>query len=247
MAEKSQPIPPLANRLRDCAFEGGVPPHFLTSGSNLGHVLDQVDKLSQSFKAVRCPEHQKFSDALQLAVSCAVQQTLMERELRALALTDDLTGLYNRRGFTVSATQQLKLVHRNHREVLLLFCDVDGLKQINDLFGHAEGDRALLCVADALVETFRSSDILARLGGDEFAVLALETSRQCRNVIVDRIAHNLKKAYPVGTGYELSLSVGVSRFDTKHPLPLGELIAQADQAMYIEKRRRKQTSSRISF
>src|SRR4029077_20951716 len=107
-------------------------------------------------------------------VLCAVKQSLLDRELRSLALTDDLTCLYNRRAFFALATQQLKVMRRRGLGLLLFFADVDHLKEINVTYGHREGDLALIRTANALEQTFRDSDIVARLSGDEFAVLALE-------------------------------------------------------------------------
>ena len=97
---------------------------------------------------------------------------------------------------------------------------------------------AIVRAAGALQQTFRDSDILARLSGDEFAVLALETSTQSQEVILRRLEKNLKKSNANQFRYEMSLSVGLSRFDPKHPVSLGELMAQADQAMYEQKRSR---------
>jgi diguanylate cyclase (GGDEF)-like protein len=210
---------------------------LMAGDDGLGQVLQQVDEISHTLTP-ESPESQKLSNALQLTVFCAVRQTLLERELRSLALTDDLTGLYNRRGFLASATQQLKLAFRNKQEILLFFCDFDNLKEINDSYGHGEGDRALVLAANALAQTFRDSDILARLGGDEFAVLALETSSQYQEIILERLKKNLDKSRGSETRYELSLSVGVGRFEPRSPVSLGELMAQADQAMYEQKGKR---------
>ena len=217
-------------------------PARLVGDNGLDQVLQQVDEISHTLTA-ESPESQRLSKALQLTVSCAVRQTLLERELRSLAVTDDLTGLYNRRGFWASATQQLKLARRNTQEVMFFFCDFDNLKQINDSYGHAEGDRALVRATTALAQTFRNSDILARLGGDEFAVLASEASDQYQEIILDRLKRNLEKSAQDETRYKLSLSVGVGRFDPRRPVSLGEIMAQADQSMYKQKRRRRSISS----
>ena len=109
-------------------------------------------------------------------VAQAIERKRMEEEIRSLSLTDELTGLYNRRGFTLLAEQEVKLAHRMNRTMLLFFCDVDNLKGINDTHGHAQGDLALKEVSAILKETFREADILARLGGDEFVVLAVDAS-----------------------------------------------------------------------
>ena len=223
---------------RECPSGGVLKEELFSSllvGDNeLGHILRQVDEISHTLKS-DAPESQKLSNALQLTVSCAVRQTLIERELRSLALTDDLTGLYNRRGFLASATQQLKLARRNTQESLLFFCDVDNLKKINDSYGHEEGDLALVRAADVLEQTFRDSDVLTRLSGDEFAVLALEASSQYEEVILDRLEANLEESSASESRYRLSLSVGVGRFDPERPVSLRELLAQADQAMYEQK------------
>jgi diguanylate cyclase (GGDEF)-like protein len=229
---RSQRESPSRETLEDELFSG-----LLSGDSELGQILEQVDEISHTLKS-DAPESQKLSNLLRLTVSSAVRQILLEREIRSLALTDDLTGLYNRRGFLASATQQLKLARRNRQQSLLFFCDVDHLKEINDSFGHGEGDLALIRVADALEQTFRDSDILARLGGDEFAVLVFKTSSQYQEAILRRLEKNLKKSNADESRYKLSLSVGVGRFDPKRSVSLGELMTQADQAMYAQKGRR---------
>jgi diguanylate cyclase (GGDEF)-like protein len=166
-----------------------------------------------------------------------VRQSILDGELRSMALTDQLTGLHNRRGFAVLAEQQLKLAIRNMQGVLLFFCDIDNLKEINDAYGHEEGDCAMGRAAHALKETFRDSDILARLGGDEFGVLAFEAASESQEGILRRLGSNIKRVAAGESRYELSLSIGVSRFDPENPLALAELISGADRAMYHEKRR----------
>ena len=161
----------------------------------------------------------------------------MEETLRALALLDDLTGLYNRRGFLTLGQQQLKAADRAKRRMLLLFADFNGLKRINDAFGHPEGDRALIETADVLRETFRESDIIARIGGDEFVVLAIETNGSPAEVLIHRLQENLEaRNAREGRRYELSLSVGLARYDPESPCSIDELVAQADRAMYEQKR-----------
>ena len=116
--------------------------------------------------------------------------------------------------------------------------DVDRLKQINDLFGHFEGARALKRTADVLEETFRDSDALARLGGDEFTVLAVEASGRSEARIKTRLFECLKSISAKPSRYEISLSVGLARFDPGRRISVGELMAEADQAMCELKRRR---------
>ncbi len=161
----------------------------------------------------------------------------MEETLRALALLDELTDLYNRRGFFTLGQQQLKAAQRGKRRMALLFADFNGLKQINDAFGHPEGDRALIETAEVLEETFRESDIIARIGGDEFAVLAIETNGSPAEVLIHRLRENLEARNARGDRpYELSLSVGLAHYDPEAPCSLDELVAQADRAMYEQKK-----------
>jgi len=163
-----------------------------------------------------------------------------EEMLRSMTFVDDLTGLYNRRGFMMLSHQQLKAAGRAGSRMLLLFADLDNMKWINDNMGHPEGDRALLSAATILRETFRESDIIARIGGDEFVILALETPEISLNSIAGRLQshinfHNEKKVLP----YHISLSIGTSHFDPEHPRPLDELLSEADSRMYEAKQAKK--------
>jgi two-component system, cell cycle response regulator len=169
---------------------------------------------------------------------CAARQFALDRELRSLALMDELTGLYNRRAFLALAAQQLKVARRKGETLLLFFADLDHLKQINDVYGHREGDGALIRTARALQRTFRTSDIVARLGGDEFAVLALDASSQDMQVIRFRLEKELKTMNAGASRGKVSLSVGGSRLDETNGASLAELMAQADEAMYKDKNRR---------
>jgi diguanylate cyclase (GGDEF)-like protein/PAS domain S-box-containing protein len=165
------------------------------------------------------------------------QRVRMEETLRAMALVDDLTGLYNRRGFSILAEHQLKMAERGKRRMVLLFADLDGMKHINDTFGHSEGDRALIQTADILEETFRESDIVARIGGDEFVVLAIETNGAPAESLVYRLRDNLAAHNTESDcSYELSLSVGIAHYHPEHPRSIEELLTQADRAMYEQKR-----------
>jgi diguanylate cyclase (GGDEF)-like protein len=215
---------------------------LMAHDKELSRILREVNQISEALKA-ETPDTQTLSNTLQRTVLCAVKQSLLDRELRSLALTDDLTCLYNRRAFLALAGQHLRVIRRKAQGLLLFFADVDNLKEINDLYGHCEGDRALVRAANALDQTFRNSDIIARLGGDEFAILALEASCEDREVILRRLGKILKGANADESRYELSLSVGVARFDPKHPVSLGKLIATADEAMYDEKKSRPQLAA----
>lgn len=175
---------------------------------------------------------------LMRAVQCAAKQYMLQAELGNLALTDELTGLCNRRGFMAIAERQLKIGHRTGRGMLLLFMDIDGMKQINDSFGHGEGDRALQRIAKALKMTFRDSDVIARLGGDEFAVLAIEASDNSEAAIRARLSEDLKCVTARETRYAINFSMGAVRINICSNASIGEWMVRADQAMYEQKRRR---------
>lgn len=226
----------------DRDLEGTLTSALLAADKELGHVLREVDEISKALKVDR-PNAQDLRVAVHPAVWCAVRHALLERELRHLALTDDLTCLYNRRGFFAAATQQLKLARRNEAAALLLCCDVDNLKTINDRFGHCEGDLALVRTADALEDVFRDSDVLARIGGDEFAVVAMGVSPQDQRALFLRLQKSIKKTSQGDPRYELALSVGAAWLEPQRPASLGELLKQADLAMYEHKRSKQQHSS----
>ena len=177
--------------------------------------------------------------AFLIAVAFLIRRDLAAREraeavLRSLSMVDDLTGLYNRRGFFIHAEDRLKLANRIARPEVLFFADLDGLKAINDEHGHAAGDEALVATASLLRASFRESDIIARIGGDEFVVLALldraESAGIPARTFQERLdAWNARPERP----YRLSLSVGMT------PIAAGarleNLVAAADEAMYRKK------------
>ncbi len=169
-----------------------------------------------------------------------------EETLRTMVLVDELTGLYNRRGFLTLSRQQLKMADMTKRGALLLFADFDHLKRINDALGHPEGDMALIEVANVLKETFRESDIIARIGGDEFAILAIGARHDTAEILTTHLQENLEaRNARGGRRYKVSLCVGVARYDPEHPCSIDELLAQADKSMYEQKEgNQKRLSSR---
>jgi diguanylate cyclase (GGDEF)-like protein/PAS domain S-box-containing protein len=187
--------------------------------------------------------HQEDMDLLEFVsgqVAQAIGRKRLEEEIRSLSLTDELTGLNNRRGFTLLAEQEVKLAFRMKRAMLLFFGDIDNLKTINDTWGHAQGDLVLKKISAILKVNFRDSDILARFGGDEFVVLAVDSSKESAEIITNRIQATLQACKPIeGESYHLSLSLGVARYNPDAPITLDELIAQADGQMYQEKQARK--------
>jgi two-component system, cell cycle response regulator len=207
---------------------------FISEDTELDLILHTLCDLSKTIRFGTV--NPDTADAtLTRAALWAVQKSLLDREVHSLAITDDLTGIFNRRGFLASAAQQLKLAHRDMQSALLFFLDLDNLKGINDSFGHREGDLALIRTAGALERTFRESDVLARLGGDEFAVLALEASIPNIRFIQSRLEENLGQANTGKLQYRLAFSVGVARYDPLSPVSIGELMDAADQDMYKHK------------
>jgi diguanylate cyclase (GGDEF)-like protein/PAS domain S-box-containing protein len=178
----------------------------------------------------------------------AIARDITERkhaleELQNLSLRDELTGLYNRRGFLTLAEQQLKHAERSDEQSVLVFADLDGLKQINDRYGHQEGSNAIVKAAQILKETFRASDIMGRLGGDEFTVLATVASTDRAEAIETRLqqklrAVNARHKLP----YDLSMSIGIALLDPQSHLSIDDLIRKADAAMYEHKHKVKAES-----
>ena len=164
----------------------------------------------------------------------------MEEKMRVLSLRDDLTGLYNGRGFTTLAEQYLKMAKREKKGFFMLYADLDNLKGINDKFGHKEGNYALTQIANILTDTYRESDIIARFGGDEFAIIPVAFDGDDINIIISRLHDKIKSYNSLNNrGYKLSLSVGTSYFDPEHPYSLDKLWSKADEAMYEQKQNKK--------
>jgi diguanylate cyclase (GGDEF)-like protein/PAS domain S-box-containing protein len=164
----------------------------------------------------------------------------LREKLHAMSINDELTGLYNRRGFLNMAERELKIAKRKKRTLVLFFADLDGLKWINDTFGHNEGDQALIDTGNILKKTFREVDIIALFGGDEFVILAIDASKSSAEILTTRLYENLTAHNSKETcRYNLSLSLGISCYDPEIPASLEELISQADSAMYEQKKSKR--------
>jgi len=165
-----------------------------------------------------------------------IKHVKMQQEIRNLTLRDELTGIYNRRGFFALVEYQFNMAKRSKTGLFMLYADLDNLKIINDTLGHQEGDRALIETADILRNNFRQSDIIARIGGDEFVVFPVGTSADCVDKILGRLEKALE-AYNVenNSGYSLSISAGISFYDPELPCTIDDLLAAADRSMYERK------------
>lgn len=231
---------------------------FLDDSQNLDTYLIMNKYASQSTIIILSPEGQEniAFDAISLGaedylleneidmytVSRTIRNALerhgLKEALKALTFTDELTSLYNRRGFLTLSKQQLELAKREKKELCLFLIDLDHLKDTNDNYGHKMGDLALIATAYCLKKTFRTSDIIARIGGDEFAVLAIGTSVK----ETEYIAHHLQEIIELynlefrDLPTPLSLSWGKAHYHPHDQILIEDLIEKADQELYIAKK-----------
>ena len=186
---------------------------------------------------------EKLRKALKELDESNKEREKMIKELKDLSLSDDLTGLYNRRGFYTIVSEYLKLARRESYPVFLLFLDLDDLKAINDNWGHHQGDKALKDLTHVINTTFRSSDVKARMGGDEFALFPIGKSDLYVEKVLERFQNNLQKFNRGNQApYNISISYGISRWDPDKPISLDTLLKEADKKMYIHKRRKQSRS-----
>ena len=168
----------------------------------------------------------------------------VQEQLRHLSLRDELTGLFNRRGFMSQTERMLDLAARKRTPCALIYGDLDGFKSINDTFGHAAGDAALIDIGTILSSAVRTTDLVARLGGDEFTTFAFDIAPESVALLLDRIsdtiaASNAARIGEVGCNWHLGMSLGVAYFDPSEPSDVETLLRVADAAQYVEKKRRK--------
>ncbi|MCX7815978.1 MAG: diguanylate cyclase [Syntrophales bacterium] len=185
-----------------------------------------------NFEAVELPSEQ-------VMVTCqdVTEQKLLEKKLEDISITDELTGILNRRGFTTLAQQQLKIAERTKKPMLLFFIDLDKMKEINDTLGHQKGDEALRETSAILKKTFRKSDIIGRIGGDEFAVLVLNAGEKEKFLFETRLSEIIRlRNASTQKDYQLSFSMGCAVYDPDNPQNLDSLMSKADTLMYQAKR-----------
>lgn len=170
------------------------------------------------------------------------EKAALEKKLRTMSVTDELTGLLNRRGFNMLAGKQLAIAQREGRDVYILFADLDGLKAINDSHGHAAGDLAVTLVASAIKDTFRESDVMGRVGGDEFAVMMVSAGNGGdEDSSIERLDSAMREINDRSTlDFNLSVSSGISKAPAGNAESMEKLMSIADKRMY----RRKQDKRR---
>jgi len=210
---------------------------FTTGGS----ILNEHKSLRDGRYFLQTLSPVKKSDGTVIAVTVVSKDISelksMEEKLRALSLTDELTGVYNRRGFFTLIEHLLKMSKRQKKGIFMLYVDLNDLKVINDTLGHQEGDLALTDTATILKENYRESDVIARIGGDEFVVIPVGTTDDSIEIIITRLqkaveVHNSKRI----RSYKLSLSAGIAYYDPEYPCSIDELLIQGDKSMYEQKR-----------
>lgn len=209
-------------------------------------VLGRLSSEEQAVAAVRAGaqdflERNKVSGVgMMRALRFAIERHRALLALEALTCLDELTGLYNRRGLLTAGTQTLRLARRRDSGLWVLFADIDGLKAINDQYGHAAGDEALVEAGMVLRASFRGSDVIARVGGDEFVVLAIDAAPESCDLLLHRIRRNLeRRAAEKPRPFEVCLTVGCARYEPGEEVDLPALLGRADQALYEERRRKR--------
>jgi len=224
----------VVQRVRAAAIE--VPIVVLTSRADDALGLEALHEGAQDYLI----KGEIDNSLLLRALRYAIERQRMQEALRSESSIDELTQLYNRRGFLALAGNHLKCARRMQAAFSLVFLDLDGMKQINDVFGHNEGDRALVETAGVLRQCVRQSDIVARMGGDEFVILLTTVTDDSEALIRDRLQEQLDSVNALpDRQYPLSLSIGIVTAIAEDSIALESLLAQADSLMYRHKQDKK--------
>lgn len=175
---------------------------------------------------------------------------MVEHELSAiqLATMDELTDISNRRGFIQLAGHSISLCARENLPASLVYIDLNDFKYINDTFGHAEGDHALVVFSEQLSTTFRESDIVARLGGDEFVVLLIDNAKQVTEEAINRLTQMTNHYNQTeNKQYELSFSYGIVEFDPASHHTIEDLLKDGDMLMYKQKLSNRESANKAQM
>lgn len=196
-------------------------------------------KIQLNFHANRLGNFRNDWSKIEISMEDVTEKQNLLKRLQDMAHNDILTGLNNRRGFNFLAEKQIQIAKRENQYLYLFFIDMDGMKKINDRYGHENGDRALCDTACILNETFRESDIVARLGGDEFTVLTMSKEKHLQGVIKNRLMLNIQKFNETSDRpYMVKMSVGVKEIEPSEETDLDEILRDADILMYEEKKKK---------
>lgn len=249
------PDPPVFRYMAPLVTTASCLPCHRKQGYEKGDIRGGISVAIPSRALIHASRHDLFVQRagltltwlLGVGIVLAIGRTFKEKQrhlqdVEQLSLTDQLTGLLNRRGFFTLAGQHRALAERQSEPFALLYLDLDRFKSINDTYGHHEGDQALVAMAETLRSCFRKADLVARFGGDEFVVLLtdsdLEDGTAARRNLESLLAQKNRSR---GKGYDLRLSAGLAAFDPEAPLALEELVLKADRRMYDEKQGRRDT------
>ncbi|MBQ2601668.1 MAG: GGDEF domain-containing protein [Treponema sp.] len=192
-----------------------------------------------------------FSNSLATAYrisQSAAEKKILEQEYdmaTKISVTDELTGLLNRRGFMEYGQRMLKLSKSQGKSGMVIFGDIDGLKKINDTYGHSSGDIAIQAEASILKRTFRHNDIIGRIGGDEFAIIAPELSDKDLIILRQKLVEMCSDwSRDSDQEYEISISLGATQYNPDEEIDLQELLDKADEHLYEEKQQKHSAQSK---
>lgn len=227
----------------DITYEGMIPHgHYsVPISSSTGKVIG-VFTLYTKMGVEHNPRAEEIFVAASKLVAGIIERKQLEKKLHDISISDELTGLLNRRGFITLAQKQLDLADRNRFMMTMFYIDVDNLKTVNDQYGHSVGDQIIIDMADILKKTFRTSDVIARMGGDEFVIFGMSDSESESDLVFSkRLQENLEIFNKKTTRlYRLSCSVGAAHYDPQLPESLDDILSRADTIMYEEKLKKKE-------
>jgi len=214
----------------------GIPIVILSGITDEFVALDAVRKGAQDYLM----KNEITPTLVKRVINYAIERNQLMNKLNEKSITDDLTELYNRRGFLTMSQQHLDLARRIKKKIGLFFIDLDGMKEINDRFGHQEGDRALIYVSEILKDCFRITDLIGHLHGDEFAVLVYLDGINDLKELEQRVRDKIQKQNHVSADkYLLSVSIGAIYIDPHDDIDIQRSLDKADQLMYLEKAEKK--------
>ncbi len=205
---------------------------------NLTQRTDEIGTLMQSFSRMlgtieaQAQEINTFAARLDAAYK-ELEST--NSRLKEFSFKDEVTGLYNRRFFSIRLEEEISRYRRFNHPVSVVLLDLDGFKAVNDQLGHGAGDETLRDIAQILLKHSRGINVISRYGGDEFAVLLVETPKAGARLYADRI-RQVVSTYPFGHGYKLTASFGVSSLPEDVASSPEDIVRSADEALYEAKR-----------
>lgn len=204
----------------------------------LGNRTDEVGTLMKSFTGMlstieqQAVEINTFANRLDAAYK---ELEVTNTRLKETSFRDEVTGLYNRRFFSLRIEEELSRFKRFNHPVSVVILDIDGFKSVNDEFGHAVGDETLRELAQILMKHSRGINVVSRFGGDEFAILLVETSKAGARLYADRI-RQVVATFPFSHGKPVTASFGVASLPDDEVATAEDLFRAADEALYAAKR-----------